>query len=63
MSEKYDEAIIVVAAEAKYQQGAIAEQDIRYREALQHYERAAQINPNNSTYASKAEKMARTLED
>ena len=38
------------AADAAYQQGKIAEDRIDYVKAYQHYQRAAQLNPTESTY-------------
>ncbi len=49
---------ILAAAESAYQRGKLAEDDINYREAFQHYERAVQLSPNNPEYLEIAGTMA-----
>ncbi|MEJ2756796.1 MAG: tetratricopeptide repeat protein, partial [Gammaproteobacteria bacterium] len=52
---------ITAAAEAAYQRGKLAEDNIRYAEAYRHYERAAQLNPDNGTYLNQAGLIADTM--
>jgi len=47
---KQTEAPIKVAAEASFQRAKIAKENIDYHNALKHYERAAQLAPENTVY-------------
>lgn len=48
-------------ADAKYQQGLTAKEEIRYQEAFDYLNRAAQLQPENSTYLNQAGLVAQTL--
>ena len=52
---------IKAAAEAEYQLGKLAEDEINYRKAYQHYQRAAQLAPDNTIYLNQAGVVAQTL--
>ncbi|MEJ2743562.1 MAG: hypothetical protein P8176_14060, partial [Gammaproteobacteria bacterium] len=52
---------ITAAAEAAYQRGKLAEDNIHYSEAYRHYERAAQLKPDSGTYLNQAGLIAHTL--
>ncbi|MGB1092087.1 MAG: tetratricopeptide repeat protein, partial [Oceanobacter sp.] len=52
---------LVLMAEAKYQQGLIAEEEIRYQAAFGHFKRATQLQPENTTYLNKVGELAYTL--
>jgi tetratricopeptide (TPR) repeat protein len=52
---------IAAAAEAAYQLGKLAEDAIKYNEAIQHFERATQLTPDNPLYLEAAGSMAGTL--
>ncbi|MEE8059963.1 MAG: tetratricopeptide repeat protein [Pseudomonadales bacterium] len=54
---------IVAAAEANYQLGKLAEDDIRYRDAYQHFDRAAQLAPNNTDYLMATGAITAKLEE
>ncbi|MEJ2743820.1 MAG: tetratricopeptide repeat protein, partial [Gammaproteobacteria bacterium] len=52
---------IAAAAEAAYQRGKLAEDMIHYQDAYRHYERAAQLIPENSVYLNAVGLLADTL--
>ncbi|WP_165742136.1 tetratricopeptide repeat protein, partial [Candidatus Thiosymbion oneisti] len=56
-------AAIQVAAEADYQLSRIALDEIRYRKAYEHAQRAAQLAPENGLYLTGAGELARILGD
>ena len=55
------ESSIKIAAEASYQLGKIAEDDINFQEAFEHYKKAVQLRPKNSRYLNKAGDLAKNL--
>ncbi len=57
IEEQADPHILVAAASA-YQRGKLAEDDINYYEAFEHYQLAAQLAPDNMLYLSEAGAMA-----
>ncbi|MEJ2743974.1 MAG: tetratricopeptide repeat protein, partial [Gammaproteobacteria bacterium] len=59
--ESEAESHIAAAAEAAYQRGKLAEDDIHYSEAYRHYERAAQLKPDSGTYLNQAGLIAHAL--
>ncbi len=59
--EKQANPHIAAAAEAAYQRGKLAEDDINYKKAFEHYHRAMQLNPDNTFYLSKAGNVSLTL--
>lgn len=52
--EEESEGHIKRAAEAVYQRGKIAEDAIRYVDALNHYEKAVRLTPDNTFYLNEA---------
>ena len=54
-------SVIKTTAEAEYQLGKLAEDEINYREAYQYYQRAAQLAPDNTIYLNQAGVVAQTL--
>ena len=59
--DNQSDPVIEVAAESKNQQAGIAVADVRYRDALDLYIRAAQLMPDNATYNAAASTMLRIL--
>ncbi len=59
--EEQAEPHIKAAAEAAYQRGKLAEDDINYSEAWNNYQRAVQLNPDDTEYLNTAGMMAHTL--
>jgi len=57
------EAPIKVAAEASFQRAKIAKDNIDYHNALTHYERAAQLAPDNTKYLNDYGLMLREMGD
>ena len=55
------ESPIQVAAEASFQRAQIAKQNIDYHQALKHYQRAAQLAPDNSLYLNDYGLMLSTM--
>ncbi|MEJ2742716.1 MAG: hypothetical protein P8176_09595 [Gammaproteobacteria bacterium] len=55
------ESHIATAAESAYQSGKWAEDNICYSDAYRHYERAAQLKPDNSSNLNQAGLIAKTL--
>lgn len=55
------ESPIQVAAEASFQRGQIAEEAIDFRQALQHYQRAVQLAPDNTLYLNDYGVMLKTM--
>ena len=52
---------IKIAAQAAFQRAKIAQDDIRYQDALKHYTRAQQLQPNKSLYLNELAFMLYTL--
>lgn len=61
--EEQADSVIKVAAEAAFQRCLIAEDAIRYTEALEHCEKAVRLAPDNSLYLSQAGMINQTLAD
>ncbi len=59
--ENQTEPYIEAAAEAAYQRGKLSEKSIRYKEALQHYQRSNQLVPNNTDYLNEIGLMCEIL--
>jgi len=59
--EAWTEAAIRAAAEAAYQRSRIALDEIRYRSAYAHAQRAARLAPENSLYLTGTGELARML--
>jgi len=53
----YEDPVIAVVAEANYQQGFIAEDQCRYKDALALYVRASNLTPCNEVYSDKIKKL------
>ncbi|MDH5229587.1 MAG: tetratricopeptide repeat protein [Gammaproteobacteria bacterium] len=49
---------ILLAAEASYQRGKIAEEDLQFKNAYEQFQKAIQLSPDNPTYLSSAGKLA-----
>ena len=52
---------IAAAAEAAYQRGKLAEDAINYSDAMNHYQHAAQLTPDNTDYLNAAGIMLKIL--
>ena len=61
--EAQAEPSIEATAESRYQRGLIARSEIRYGEALAHFERAHQLAPHNMDYHLTYARMLHTLAD
>ena len=53
VEEDYDETVKLIA-EASYQRGKIAEDSIQYLDALNHFEKATRLSPDNALYLNQA---------
>jgi len=59
--EKQANPHITAAAEAAYQRGKLAEDNINYKEAFEHYHRATLLIPDNTHYLNEAGTISHTL--